>query len=63
MKEKKEKKEKKVIYISSMGGHLKELLALKKSMKKENLKKIIKMMKMNPFLKRYITFHMEQRKI
>lgn len=30
----KEKKEKKVIYISSMGGHLKELLALKKSMKK-----------------------------
>ena len=26
--------EKKIIYISSMGGHLKELLALKKSMKK-----------------------------
>ena len=25
--------EKKIIYISSMGGHLKELLALKKSMK------------------------------
>ena len=30
----KEKAEKKIIYISSMGGHLKELLALKKSMKK-----------------------------
>ena len=30
----KEKVEKKIIYISSMGGHLKELLALKKSMKK-----------------------------
>ena len=30
----KEKEEKKIIYISSMGGHLKELLALKKSMKK-----------------------------
>ena len=29
-----EKQDKKVIYISSMGGHLKELLALKKSMKK-----------------------------
>ena len=29
----KEKEEKKIIYISSMGGHLKELLALKKSMK------------------------------
>ncbi len=28
-----EKQDKKVIYISSMGGHLKELLALKKSMK------------------------------
>ena len=30
----KEKAEKKIIYISSMGGHLKELLALTKSMKK-----------------------------
>lgn len=29
----KEKEEKRIIYISSMGGHLKELLALKKSMK------------------------------
>ena len=54
----KEKEEKKIIYISSMGGHLKELLALKKSMKQFKSYIITEKTEATSFLK-----ELEKRKI
>ena len=73
----KEKEEKRIIYISSMGGHLKELLALKKSMKqfksyiiteKTDATSFLKDLekgknKVKISLKKYIIYHMVLKKI